>query len=78
MQDWSGLAEHFALNAAIFIGFFFCATAHHWIVHKKAPTVGESGWHALLAGVFSPATFDALREFLVHLVVYSGYLIPKH
>lgn len=78
MHEWYKVIDHIALNAAIFVGFFACATVHHYIVHKRSPSMAESGWHALLAGVFSPATFDAARDFLIHLVVYSGYLIPSH
>lgn len=72
------LTKHILLNILVFLAFFGIAFAHHWIVHKRHPTSGEHVGHALLSGAFTPASFDAVREFIVHLVVYSGYIVPPH
>lgn len=74
----SDFQDHLVLNGMVFAGFFGVAFVHHWVVHKRQPTAQESIKHALLSGVFTPASMDAFREFLVHLVVYSGYIVPPH
>lgn len=66
------------MNGVVFAGFFGIAFVHHTIKYKRAPTAAEHLQHAFLAGIFSPAALDALRDFAVHFVVYSGYIIPIH
>lgn len=72
------LTDHLVLNGMVFAGFFGVACVHHFVVHKRQPTSGESLRHLILAGVFTPAGMDAVRDFLIHLVVYSGYIVPPH
>jgi hypothetical protein len=43
------------------------ATLHR---HTVVALVGSS--------VFHPTTLEALKEFAVHIVVYSGAVLPKH
>lgn len=71
-------SHHLVINGMVFVGFFSVSCVHHWLVHKRRPTAGESLKHAALSGIFTPAGLDAFREFVVHLVVYSGYIVPPH
>lgn len=77
-MNWYVAAYPIVINIATFMGFFICATIHHYVVHKRHPTAAENAWHGFLAGVLSPATMDSTKDFIVHLVVYSGYVIPPH
>lgn len=68
----------FALNAMVFLCFFCIQCGHHWWEFRKHPSAGQSVRHLIFSGVFTPAGFDAVRDFLVHLLVYSGLVIPPH
>lgn len=71
---WQALA----LNGLIFLSMFAVCTLHHWIEHRKHPDTDQHVAHALMAGVFNPATLDSVKDFLTHMLVYSGYVIPPH
>lgn len=68
------------INLAAFFGL---TVTFHWCGEKlkhRFPTNRITAGHkALLAGALShPITWDALHHYAVHVVVYSGYFIPKH
>lgn len=70
--------NHILINVAVFAGCYGVAMVHHFIVHRKHPDPTQHGAMAFVAGVINPATMDALRDFGIHIVVYSGYIIPNH
>lgn len=68
------------LNCLIFGSCYGVSITHHWIVHKHHGKYAAHGHvkATLLAGVVNPATADAIKEFAVHIIIYSGWVIPKH
>lgn len=56
---------------------------HRWKQHRsEALPHGEPVRHSRLFLLLTPAShpyvWDGIREFCVHLVVYSGLVIPPH
>lgn len=75
MHDWT---DEVVTNGLIFVAFFSACTLHHWIQHRKEPKAQQTIHHALWAAIFNPATIDTVKDFVVHMLVYSGYVIPPH
>lgn len=75
MPHWLGPV---VVNLAIFVAFFACCTFHHWLEYRKHPHPTDSARHAFYSGIFNPATIDSVKDFLTHIFVYSGYIIPPH
>lgn len=68
---------HELLNLAAFFGLtccFHCLGQH--LETRFSKRIGPAH-HAMLAGVIvHPTTLEALKEYPVHVVVYSGHVIP--
>lgn len=72
------------MDAGIFL-FLYCLNLSFHNMLERAKTVkydpttkhGISGAFAAVVGNHGPAV-DSVREFLIHIVVYAGYVFPKH
>lgn len=71
MGELVNLAVFFGLSAAFHI-------AQEKLKHKYGNRI--SSGHAVLvaAAVSHPITWHSLQEYAVHIVIYSGYILPKH
>jgi hypothetical protein len=45
-------------------GFFTRQHAHYWTV--------------VAAGLTHPSVWHAIRDYVTHLIIYSGYVLPTH
>ena len=74
------------IDLAIFVSMFLLAMAFHWLEEKTAhhhskritDSTKKHGLALALAALGHPATWNSLHEFFVHIVVYSGRIIPAH
>lgn len=68
-------------HALVFAAFYLSGLVLHKAV-SKVEAHKAAGGHmkgaALGAFFANPAMFDAVREFIIHVVVYSGKVIPAH
>lgn len=70
--------HHIILNAAIFLCCYGIAMGHRYVQYRKHMKTSDHGRVGLISGLLNPATVDAVRDFAVHFMLYSGYVIPQH
>lgn len=62
---------------AVTLGFHRCMEHFTKLAASPAKVHGISGFLATVASHNMPL-FEAAKEFLNHVIVYSGYVIPAH
>jgi len=71
---------HFLAFCA-FYGIALCFHAlGHFLTNKAHKSDANAHGIAVIVatGASHPVTLDAVKEFVVHVIVYSGYVIPGH
>lgn len=72
----------------IFAAMLGLAVVFHWLESvaeerwNKAHPKDKGHYHkcsaVLMAGLAHPATWSSFHDFMVHIVIYSGKVIPVH
>lgn len=70
--------EKLAMQPLFFIGAYGVALCFHIARHRKSLKDPNTHTKAGLAGGVVAVLPDALRDFAIHVVLYSGLVIPGH
>lgn len=76
--------NHFIAEGIVFAAFLGVACAAHAVRHLSERHRTRIARHTsrflilVSAAAGHPATGDALHEYVVHLLVYSGYVLKAH
>ena len=68
------------LEVAIFFAMYGAAFTFHSYAKKAEAAKHEGHGISAAVAIFAshPATIDAVKEFVIHILVYSGKVIPAH
>lgn len=63
-------------EVVVFIAFVAIAGAHHRLKHAIECNGFEN--HPMLKKLNHPTVLDTVKDYGIHIVIYSGYVINSH